>query len=210
MTLIDVIQVGVLATNCYVVRSENSSTCVVIDPGGEPQSIFDFLEPRNLQPVLIISTHGHADHTGAVAPLLARYAKSDSCEFAMGADDVNSASRQLPWLKSMLGDFEEPPEPSMQLNHGESLIFDDLKIAVLGTPGHTPGSISLHIDGHVFTGDTLFRESIGRFDLSDGDEAKEIASIRTVLFALDDSTIVLPGHGPATTIGHEKSANPYV
>jgi glyoxylase-like metal-dependent hydrolase (beta-lactamase superfamily II) len=128
----------------------------------------------------------------------------------MGLADVKAASEQLSWLKNMLTDFVEPPVPSRQLSGGETLVCDGFEIKVLATPGHTPGSISLHIDGYVLTGDTLFRESIGRFDLSDGDQAKEIASIRTVLFALDESTVVLPGHGPATTIGHERTANPYV
>lgn len=207
MILIDVIQVGVLSTNCYVVRSENSPHCVVIDPGGESQSIFDFLDQRKLSPVLIICTHAHGDHTGAAAPMLARYG---DCEFAMGTADIKAASQQKAWLKNMLEDFEEPPVPSRGLNHGETLDCDGFEMNVLATPGHTPGSISLYVDGYVFTGDTLFRESIGRFDLSDGDHAKEIASIRTVLFDLDDSTVVLPGHGPSTTIGHERTANPYV
>ncbi len=206
MNLIDVIQVGVLATNCYVVRAENSSRCVVIDAGGDSQKIFDFLDRHKLTPDRVVATHAHADHTGAVAPLLARY----DCEFVMGAADVKAASEQLAWLKDMLGDFEEPPEPSVQPHGGESLACDGFEIKVLATPGHTSGSISLHIDGHVFTGDTLFRETIGRFDLSDGDQAKEIASIRTVLFALDDPTVVLPGHGPPTTIGHERVANRFV
>ncbi|MCH8230025.1 MAG: MBL fold metallo-hydrolase [Chloroflexi bacterium] len=207
MTLIDVIQVGALATNCYVVRSKNSARCIVIDPGGESQKIIDFLHRLELSPDRIISTHAHADHTGAVAPLLARYG---DCEFAMGSADVKAASRQTPWLKNMLEDFEEPPVPAGQLNGGETLACDGFQINVLATPGHTSGSISLHIDGYVFTGDTLFRESIGRFDLADGDQAKEIESIRTVLFALDESTVVLPGHGPTTTIGHERTTNPYV
>jgi glyoxylase-like metal-dependent hydrolase (beta-lactamase superfamily II) len=207
MVLVDGIQVGVLATNCYVVRSENSTRCVVIDPGGQPQLIFDFLDQHGLRPDRIISTHAHADHTGAVAPLLAKYA---DCEFAMGATDVKEAARQLDWLKNMLGDFEEPPEPSRHLDGGDTLPCDGFEITVLATPGHTSGSISLHIDGYVFTGDTLFRETIGRFDLTDGDQAREIESIRTVLFALDDSTAVMPGHGPTSTIGHERTENPYV
>ncbi len=207
MTLIDVIQVGVLSTNCYIVRSENSPRCVVIDPGGEVDSIFDFLDRRKLEPELIISTHAHADHTGAVAPLISRFG---NCEFAMGTADATAASDQKIWLKSMLGDFEDPPPPNRHLDGGESLSCDGFEINVLATPGHTPGSISLHIEDYVLTGDTLFRESIGRFDLSDGDQALEIASIRTVLFALDASTVVLPGHGSTTTIGHEQASNPFV
>ena len=207
MTLIDVIQVGALATNCYVVRSEYSPRCTVIDPGGESSKIADFLDQLKLEPELVISTHAHADHTGAVNPLLARY---KNCEFAMGAADIKGAGEQTASLKNMLGDFEDPPVPSKRLDGGETLACDGFEMAVLATPGHTPGSISLHTDGHVFTGDTLFRESIGRFDLDGGNRAQEIESIRTVLFALDDSTVVLPGHGPTTTIAHERTANPYV
>ena len=209
MTLIDVLQVGALATNCYVVRSENSQRCLVIDPGGESHTIADFLDHRKLSPERIISTHAHADHTGAVAPLLARY---DNCEFAMGAADITAASEQSSWLTNMLGDFEEPPvpSPSGQLSGGETLACDGFEINILATPGHTTGSVSLHVDGNVFTGDTLFRESIGRFDLPGGDQAQEITSIRSVLFALDEYTVVLPGHGPTTTIGHERTANPYM
>jgi glyoxylase-like metal-dependent hydrolase (beta-lactamase superfamily II) len=85
-----------------------------------------------------------------------------------------------------------------------------VEINVLATPGHTEGSSSFYIAGHVFTGDTLFRESIGRFDLSGGDEQKEIASIRNVLFALPEETVVWPGHGHSTSIGHEKIANRFV
>ena len=207
MILIDVVQVGVLATNCYVVRSESSSRCVIVDPGGESEKIIGFLDEHGLTPEFVIATHAHADHTGAVTPLLDRY---ENCEFAIGAADATAVSEQLPWLKSMLGDFEEPPVPGVRLNDGETLECDGLKIDVLATPGHTPGSTSLSVEGHVFTGDTLFLESIGRFDLTDGDEVKEITSIRTVLFALDDSTVVLPGHGPSTSIGHERIANRYV
>ena len=207
MTLIDVIQVGVLSTNCYVVRSENSLRCGLVDPGAEANSIFDFLDRRKLEPELIISTHAHADHTGAVAPLISRFS---TCKFAMGAADVNAASEQKFWLKNMLGDFQKPPAPDKHLKGGEILTCDGLDINVLATPGHTSGSISLHVGSYVLTGDTLFRESIGRFDLSDGDQELEIASIRTVLFALDDDTVVLPGHGPTTTIGHERTSNPFV
>jgi glyoxylase-like metal-dependent hydrolase (beta-lactamase superfamily II) len=128
----------------------------------------------------------------------------------MGAADVNAASEQKFWLKNMLGDFQKPPAPDKHLRGGEILTCDGLDINVLATPGHTSGSISLHVGSYVLTGDTLFRESIGRFDLSDGDQELEIASIRTVLFALDDDTVVLPGHGPTTTIGHERKSNPFV
>ena len=206
MVQIDVIQVGVLATNCYVIHSKNSSECVVVDAGGASSQIIEFLEQNDLTPTSLISTHAHADHTGAVASLVERY----ECDFMLGAGDVVAATQQHASLTTMLGDFQQPPPPSRQLNGGDTITGDGFEIEVLATPGHTEGSISLHIDGRVMTGDTLFYESIGRFDLPGGDEQIELASIRNVLYKLDESTVVLPGHGPSTTIGHEKSANPFV
>ena len=206
MVVIDVVQVGVLATNCYVVYAQGELDCVMIDPGGESARIIEYLDERQLSPGTIISTHAHADHTGAVTPLVNRFGSN----FVIGTPDVEAASQQLDWLKSMLVDFQEPPAPAQTLEHGDSIAGTGFEIGVLATPGHTPGSSSFYVDGHVFTGDTLFRETIGRFDLVDGDEHQEIASIRNVLFALEDDTIVLPGHGPSTTIGHEKVANRFV
>ena len=206
MVQIHVVQVGVLATNCYVIHGDDELDCIVIDPGGESEKIFRFLTENNLTPSAIVSTHAHADHTGAVAPLVERY----GCKFLIGHKDVGAAAHQLDWLKSMLGDFVEPPVPSETLKHGNVVSASGVEINVLATPGHTEGSSSFYIAGHVFTGDTLFRESIGRFDLSGGDEQKEIASIRNVLFELPEETVVWPGHGPSTSIGHEKIANRFV
>jgi hydroxyacylglutathione hydrolase len=207
MVEIEAIQVGVLATNCYVIQIPGQSECILIDPGGEPAKIIEHLESKGLVPSLILATHAHADHTGAATPIVERY----GCKFMIGTGDVDAAADQLGWLKSMLGDFQEPPTPTQGLNHGESIsTTTGITVGVLSTPGHTQGSSSFTVDGYVFTGDTLFRETIGRFDLSDGDEHQEIASIKNVLFALDDETIVLPGHGQSTTIGHEKANNRYV
>lgn len=206
MINVHVMQVGVLATNCYVIHSDGESDCIVIDPGAEPAKIVGFIEENQLTPDSIISTHAHADHTGAVAPLVERY----GCSFLIGHEDVAAAANQIDWLKNMLGDFVEPPAPSQALKHEDVVSVKGVDIKVLSTPGHTEGSSSLYIAGHVFTGDTLFRESIGRFDLSGGDEQQEIASIRNVLFKLPDETVVWPGHGPSSVIGHEKVANRFV
>lgn len=128
----------------------------------------------------------------------------------IGAGDVQAAARQSPMLIDMLGDFAEPPVPSQQLTGGETLTIGEDEMNILATPGHTQGSICLHVDDHVITGDTLFRESIGRYDLPGGNGEQEIESIKTVLMTLDDETVVLPGHGPLTTIGHEKTSNPHL
>ncbi len=206
MIEIDVIQVGVLATNCFVVRAPGNSECILIDPGSDPDRIIGFLDSMSLVPVSILATHAHGDHTGAATPLADKY----GCEFMIGAGDVDAAADQLDWLKSMLGDFVEPPKPTKALEHGDLIDKAGVEIKVLSTPGHTGGSSSFCVDGGVFTGDTLFRETIGRFDLSDGDQHQEIASIQNELFALPDETVVYPGHGPYTSIGHEKANNRYV
>ncbi|MDA1279806.1 MAG: MBL fold metallo-hydrolase [Chloroflexi bacterium] len=206
MVQVEIIRVGALSTNCYVVYSDGSAGCVLIDPGGEAELISEFMERQELTPERIISTHAHADHTGAVAPLVTRY----QCKFGLGAADAVAAGNQSEWLIDMLGDFEEPPPPSAKYFGGETLQCDGFEINVLATPGHTPGSISLLIDDLVFTGDSLFRESIGRFDLPGGSQEQELSSIHTMLLTLADETVVFPGHGPSTTIGHERFANPYL
>jgi len=141
-----------------------------------------------------------------VAPLVERFGS----KFMIGAGDEQAATEQSPMLIDMLGDFEQPPTPSQLLKGGDKLTVDGVEIEIIANPGHTQGSISLHVDGRVLTGDTLFRESIGRYDLPGGDGGQEIESIKDVLLVLDDSTIVLPGHGPSTTIDHEKQSNPHL
>ena len=206
MAQIDVIQVGPLATNCYVIHSGNGTDCVVVDPGGDSMRIIAFLEAKNLNPSQIVATHAHADHTGAAAPLAERF---DS-KFMLGDGDAQAATEQSQMLIDMLDDFQQPPTPSQLLRGGDKLTSGDLEIEVLANPGHTQGSISLHVDNHVLTGDTLFRESIGRYDLPGGDGTQEIERIKNVLLVLDDATVVLPGHGPSTTIGYEKANNPHL
>ena len=206
MARVDAIQVGPLSTNCYVIHSGTGTDCVVVDPGGDSPRIIEFLDEIGVVPSQIVVTHAHADHTGAVAPLVERFGS----KFMIGAGDEQAATEQSPMLIDMLGDFEQPPTPSQLLKGGDKLTVDGVEIEIIANPGHTQGSISLHVDGRVLTGDTLFRESIGRYDLPGGDGGQEIESIKDVLLVLDDSTIVLPGHGPSTTIDHEKQSNPHL
>ena len=206
MINIEVIQVGALATNCYVLSDPNINKCVIIDPGGDADHIQSYLETRDVNPIFILATHAHADHIGAVKTLVERYGS----QFMIGTGDAQSVDRHPDWLTTMLGDFQDPPQPDKKLSHGDKLDVGQISIEVLSTPGHTPGSSSFRIDDHVLTGDTLFRESIGRFDLPGGNEAQEISSIKNILFALDDETLVLPGHGPSSSIGHEKLANRFI
>lgn len=206
MARVDAIQVGPLATNCYVIHSGSDADCVIVDPGGDSPGIIAFLDEIGVAPSHIVVTHAHADHTGAVAPLVEQF----GCKFMIGQGDEQAAMEQSPMLIDMLGDFEQPPTPSQLLKGGDRVTVDGIEIEILSNPGHTQGSISLYVDGRVLTGDTLFRESIGRYDLPGGNGEQEIDSIKDVLLVLDDSTVVLPGHGPSTTIGHEKQYNPYL
>ena len=206
MARVDAIQVGPLSTNCYVIHSGTGTDCLVVDPGGDSPRIIEFLDEIGVVPSQIVVTHAHADHTGAVAPLVARFGS----KFMIGDGDEQAATEQSPMLIDMLGDFEQPPAPSQVLKGGDKLTVDGVEIKILANPGHTQGSISLHVDGRVLTGDTLFRESLGRYDLPGGDGGQEIESIKDILMTLDGSTVVLPGHGPSTTIEHEKQSNPYL
>ena len=206
MINIEVMQVGALATNCYVLSDRNTNECVIIDPGGDADHIQSYLETRDVNPIIILATHAHADHIGAVKTLVEQYGS----QFMIGTGDARSVDQQPDWLTTMLRDFQDPPQPDKKLNHGDKLDVGHISIEVLSTPGHTPGSSSFRIDDHVFTGDTLFREAIGRFDLPGGNEAQEISSIKNILFALDDETLVLPGHGPSSSIGHEKLTNRFI
>jgi glyoxylase-like metal-dependent hydrolase (beta-lactamase superfamily II) len=200
------IAVGALSTNCYLLAPDGAGECVVIDPGAEGARIAEILSERQHKPAVVLSTHGHADHTGGVAAIIERLGGG----FAIGAADRDMALDPPPWLTAVLADFRTPPEPARLLAGGEKLEFGGMEIEVISTPGHTPGSMCYRVGDSVFTGDTLFRGSIGRYDLPGGDGGQELTSIRGHLMVLDDAVRVLPGHGPATTIGAERRTNPYL
>ena len=201
--------VGALSTNCYVVVPggvRSGADCFVIDPGAEGPRIVGALQGRGLNPRWVLSTHGHADHTGGVAAIVAEF----GAQFGVGAGDVGEVVEPPAWLTAALTDFEQPPKPDIEFSGGELLEVGATGLEVLATPGHTPGSVCYCIGETVFTGDTLFRQSIGRYDLPGGDGPRELASIRDKLLVLDGKTKVLPGHGPSTTIADERMHNPFL
>jgi len=197
--------VGRLQTNCYILQCD--ATAIIIDPGDEPERIVRFLNGMKVKPSQIIATHTHFDHVLGVDSLRTKL----SIPFLIHHDDLDMLESMQSRVRQFMG-FEVPPPPKVDgyLKDGESLKLGDESIRVLHTPGHSPGSISLSGDGYVLTGDALFSQSIGRTDLPGGDLDTLIRSIRERLFKLDDETIVYPGHGPETTIGDEKLANPFV
>jgi hydroxyacylglutathione hydrolase len=197
--------VGRLQTNCYILQSQTQA--IVIDPGDEPERIRRFIKDIKATPIRIVATHTHFDHVLGVDAVR----KAFNVPFLIHRDDLPMLQSMQTRVRQFMG-FEVEPPPSVDgfVKDGDVLNVGNETIRVLHTPGHSPGSISLSGDGYVMTGDALFNQSIGRTDLPGGDLKTLIHSIREQLFKLDDNTTVYPGHGPETTIGDEKLANPFV
>ena len=197
---------GPLQVNCYIVGCEETRQAAIIDPGGDVEQILTLVEKLNLKVVKLINTHGHFDHVGGNAKLIAK----TGAEFYLHESDkklLNMAGEHA----LLYGLQAEPsPEPDKLLSGGEEIEIGQLKLKVLHTPGHTPGGICLYVDRHVIVGDTLFAGSVGRTDLPGGNHQQLVESIQTQLLPLPDTTVVHPGHGPETTIGREKSYNPFL
>ncbi|MCS7207633.1 MAG: MBL fold metallo-hydrolase [Dehalococcoidia bacterium] len=200
-----ILVVGPFATNCYLVSDEESKEALIIDPGGEAQRIVEEVRRLGLQPRLMVSTHGHIDHVAAAAAVK----EALGVPYALHPDDIFYL-KSPSGLQHLFPDYREPPNPDHPLKGGDTLTFGACSLLVLETPGHTPGSICLYGQGAVFTGDTLFQGSVGRTDFPGGSHARLISSIFTKLLVLPDTTVVLPGHGPRSTIGNEKRWNPFL
>lgn len=199
--------VGPLQVNCFIVGCESSNEALVIDPGEEGERILGRIASLGLQLKMIINTHGHFDHVGANHLLMT---SNSGAELLIHRADAELLPRAKDHGRKYGLDVRVSPPPTRLLHGGETLSVGTLKIQVIATPGHTPGGISLLIGEHLFSGDTLFADSVGRTDLPGGDHDTLVAAIRKGLFILPETTIVHPGHGPDTTIGREKRLNPYV
>jgi glyoxylase-like metal-dependent hydrolase (beta-lactamase superfamily II) len=199
--------VGPLGCNCYIVGDPETKQAVVIDPGGDADILAADIADRGLEVVAIVATHAHFDHVLAAERLRAL----TGAAFHLHPDD----RAVLAWMKEsgrlFLGaELPDPPEVDTELAEGDRLRAGAAELEVIHTPGHTPGSVALLGDGALFSGDTLFAGSVGRTDLPGGDTDALVAAIKAKLFPLDDDLVVLPGHGPKTTIGREKLSNPFV
>jgi len=193
---------GFLFGNCHVAW-DGGGSCVVVDPGGEEAMILDEIRRLGVRPSLLVATHAHVDAVGAAAALREAFAAPlavHAREAAALAALVEEAARGgLHGVRAAA--------PDLLLEEGDVVGSGEAALRVIATPGHTPGSICLEGGGVVFTGDTLLRGSYGRADGEGASEEALVASIVGKLFALPDGTQVLPGHGPATTIGREKASN---
>ncbi len=203
--IVNRVVVGPFASNCYIVGAESNREGIIIDPGDNAKEILRIVNDSGLDIKLIVLTHGHIDHTGAVKEVK----EATGAEVAIHTDDAKSLQEQS--LARMFGlSYPPPPPPDRLLTDGDSIDIGDLHFSVLHTPGHSQGGICLLGGGVVFSGDTLFNYSIGRYDLPGGSYSQLMDSIHTKLMVLPDDTIVYPGHGPETTVGIERQNNPFL
>jgi hydroxyacylglutathione hydrolase len=204
----EIIPVGPLRCNCSIFGDEQSREAIVIDPGDELSKITGILDKHELKVKAIIITHGHIDHVTAAAKLRAL----TGAPVYMNENDqalLDALALQASWLG-----IETPQRPEIDTaaNDGLTVKLGGSDFTIMLTPGHTQGSLSVWIPQQqkLIAGDTLFRESVGRTDLPGGDSRKLLSSVKTRLFPLPDDTLVFPGHGEPTTIGHEKEFNPFL
>jgi len=200
------IVVGALETNCFLVYSENTKECIVVDPGAEPDKIIQNVKSHSLKPTAIVNTHGHVDHVGANKPIKEEY----KVPLYIHKEDLKLLKSALQSGFGMMIGAKKSPPPDGFLKEGDTLELGESCLRVLHTPGHSPGSISLLGDGFVLSGDALFRGGVGRTDLPGGSWEKLQDSIKKKIFSLPPDTLVLPGHGPSTKVGFEKKSNPYL
>jgi hydroxyacylglutathione hydrolase len=205
----EILPVGLLQCNCSIFGDEASHEAMVIDPGDDIEDILAVLEKHALQVKAIVITHAHIDHIGGAARLKA----------LTGAPVLLNASDQelydhLDVQARWLGMEQPPPRTAIDASarEGDKLTLGTDEFQVLHTPGHTQGSVSLWIPSQnkLLAGDTLFRDSIGRTDLPGGNPRQILRSIENKLLQLPEDTIVVPGHGPNTTVGREKEQNPFL
>jgi glyoxylase-like metal-dependent hydrolase (beta-lactamase superfamily II) len=206
--IIETFPVGPLQCNCTILADAKTREAVVIDPGDEAERILRALDAEKLRPVALLHTHAHLDHiTGSRA---VKEATSAPIRLHPGDRPLYDA---LPEQAAFFGfRAEAPAEPDAPLADGEVIRFGGHALRAIHTPGHTPGSTCFSLEGGgpmLFSGDTLFRRSIGRTDLWGGDTDAILDSIRRRLFTLEGDTPVVCGHGPDTTIDEEKRLNPF-
>ncbi|MEU1022629.1 MULTISPECIES: MBL fold metallo-hydrolase [unclassified Streptomyces] len=210
---------GAWGTNCYVVAPAAGEECVIIDPGHQAaQGVEDALQKHRLKPVAVILTHGHIDHVASVVPVCGAHdvpAWIHPSDRYMMSDPEKALGRSIGM--PLMGELTVgEPDDLRELTDGAELRLAGLDFSVAHAPGHTKGSVTFRmpetaeIPSVFFSGDLLFAGSIGRTDLPGGSHPEILRSLARVCLPLDDSTVVLSGHGPQTSIGQERATNPYL
>ena len=202
------IVVGVFQENCWVIGNRRTGEGICIDPGDQPEEVLALARDLGVRIKLIANSHAHIDHVLGVRGVHS----STGAKFYLHDQDLDLLRDgfRMSAMRFGLDPSQPPPDPDAFVEDGDVLEVDGLRLQVIGTPGHTPGSVSYYTDGLLFSGDTLFRGSIGRTDLPGGSFEQEMASIWEKLLVLPEETVVLPGHMDETQIGFEKKHNPFV
>ncbi|WP_329458774.1 MBL fold metallo-hydrolase [Streptomyces sp. NBC_01497] len=212
---------GAWGTNCYLVAPAAGEECVIIDPGHQAaEGVAETVAKHRLKPVAVILTHGHIDHVASVVPVCGAHgvpAWIHPADRYMMSDPEKGLGRSIG--APLMGELTVgEPDDVRVLSDGAALSLAGLDLSVAHAPGHTKGSVTFGLPGAsdgdipplLFSGDLLFAGSVGRTDLPGGDTAELLDSLGRVCLPLDDSTVVLSGHGPQTTIGQERATNPHL
>ncbi len=200
--------VGTIKTNCYIVVCDRTREAMVIDPGGDAPKIMQAIDEMEIKVRRIVLTHFHFDHTMA-AEAVRQHTGARLC---IHRSEAGYLVDPPPEMRAVAAEFPEGLVADVLLDEGEHFAIGQMDVEVMLTPGHSPGSISLWMppESAVFSGDVLFRGSVGRTDLPGGDSLTLFHTVREKLFVLPDETFVYPGHGSRTTIEYERQNNPYV
>jgi glyoxylase-like metal-dependent hydrolase (beta-lactamase superfamily II) len=205
-------QVGYLSTNCYLISNETTKEALIVDPGGAGDALAEEIRKQGLSLKGILLTHAHFDHIAGVAALL------EKIPAPLYAGENEKRLCSMPEYNNSK-DYGRPTtvKPDVWARDGEKFSLADLDFTCIATPGHTEGSVCWYFPKEttgdqpvLFAGDTVFEESVGRTDMPTGSMSDLVHSVKDKLFALPDETLVLPGHGGSTTIGHEKQYNCFV